>query len=202
MKKLNLTLIICIISGSVFFQACQIDTSSSDYIPLILEGQDYVDNHETPPFFYQYEEKNMDTESTRGWLIDKYGYLRSYENVSVQLFKDNNLASMNAFLEQTKIVSKIDIDALVTNYKKNLNISRIDPMSHEMEAKVPVISTYNGYTLSYPDSDGSNCSSRRRPGYYNRFVLESKGDKMIIHEHTAARAVLAYLKNIAKDESI
>ena len=198
MQRQPFTIICLLALGSFLLSACG-NQPTETYVPIIYEGQDYVDNHETPPFFYQYEERNTETHSTRGWLIDRQGYLRKYENVSVKLFHDNNLASMKAFLNQTEVVMPIDLNLLVDHYKKNLILSRIKPTHYESYNRNSKVSTYYAYTLSYPDVWGTNASQARKPGFYNRFILESKGEEMVILEHTAARAMLSYLQEVARD---
>ncbi|GAB5550422.1 MAG: hypothetical protein Sapg2KO_00130 [Saprospiraceae bacterium] len=170
------------------------------YEPMKYEGQSYLDNFETPPILYHYEEKNEKIDQNRGWIIDNKGYLRKYQNVHVRMYDYNNAASMKAFVDRTEVVKQIDLIKLVRLYKKNLKISRESPTVEEMEEINPKTNTYFGYTLSYPDEHGNNCSDLRQVGYYARITLESKGEVLVRNNNSAARAVLDYLKLVSKSE--
>lgn len=192
-----LSLILCLFL--ITLQSCQIDYLGA-YEPMTYEGQAYLDNFETPPFLYHYEEKNEKIDQNRGWIIDNKGYLRKYQNVHVRMYNNNNAASMQAFIDRTEVVKQIDLVKLVRLYKKNLKISQESPTVVELKETSPKTSTYFGYTLSYPDEHGNNCSDRRQVGYYARITLESKGKLLVRNHNSAAKAVLAYLKLVAKSE--
>lgn len=192
-----LSLIFCL--SLISLQSCEID-SDAGYEALRGEGQAYLDNYETPPFLYQYEEKNEETGHNRGWIIDNKGFLRKYQNVHVRMYDFNNAASMEAFIDRTAVVKQIDLDKLVRFYKKNLKISREAPTVVDREETSPKTNSYFGYTLSYLDDQGNNSSAQRQVGYYARITFESKGKVLVRNNNSATQAVLNYLKLVVKPE--
>lgn len=184
----------------LLLSSCGVETLA-EYEPLILEGQAYLENYETPPFLYQYEEKNEVTGQNRGWIIDNQGNLRKYENVHIRMYDTNNAASMRTFVERTAIVRQVDVNQLVNLYKKNLTISRSKSSMVAMDEKSQRTHTYFGYTLSYPDDNGNNCSARRQPGFYVRIIFESEGQVLVRNSNLAAKMVLDYLKDVEKTQT-
>ena len=201
MKRASYPILI-LIALSIGLTSCSIDPLA-EYEPIILEGQDYLDRYDTPVFFYHYAEKNTLTNETKGWVIDNEGYLRSYENIETVLRHTNHKSTMRNFLAETKVEHQVDLVTLVANYKKNLTISRTDLITEELDAQQTVETTFYGFALSYPDAEdlGSCSPDTRLADYYHQYVLESNSNNLMqTRDHTAAQAILSYLRSVALDQ--
>ena len=177
-----------------------LEEAEINYEPKVLEGSEYLNSYTTPSFFYHYEQRNTKTGENQGWIIDNKGNIRSYNNLYLLLSEVNTFEAMDSYLEGTSIEGKVDLYELVTHYKKNTLINRLDPDIAYNELSSDITTTFYAYSLTSRQTESHNDNMCMPSSSLTRSVarstLDSQGKVLVSHQSENVKAVLDYLEGI------
>ena len=184
---------------SLGFSGC-LEEAEINYEPKVLEGSEYLNSYTTPAFFYHYEQRNTETGENQGWIIDNHGRIRKYQNLHVLLSEVNTFDAMDRFLEGTAIEGKVDVQELVTHYKQNTLISRLDPDISYNDLSTDITTTFYAYSLTSRHTESHNDNmcmpSSSLTQSVMRSTLDSKGKVLVQHQSERVKTVLDYLEGV------